>query len=59
MSDSLVELERRDGIALLRLNRPPLNPLSMALLDELAVQADALSRDEDLKAVVITGNCEP
>jgi enoyl-CoA hydratase len=56
VTDSLVELERRDGVALLRLNRPPLNPLSMALLDELAVQADALSRDEDLKAVVVTGN---
>jgi enoyl-CoA hydratase/carnithine racemase len=56
VSDSPVELERRDGVALLRLNRPPLNPLSMALLDELAVQADALSRDKDLKAVVVTGN---
>jgi enoyl-CoA hydratase/carnithine racemase len=56
VSDSLVELERRDGVALVRLNRPPLNPLSMALLDELAVQADTLSRDEDLKAVVVTGN---
>ena len=56
MADSLVELERRDGVALLRLNRPPLNPLSMALLDELAVRADALARDGDLKAVVVTGN---
>jgi len=56
VADSLVELERRDGVALLRLNRPPLNPLSMALLDELAVHADALARDADLKAVVVTGN---
>ena len=57
MTDAaLVQLERRDGVALLRLNRPPLNPLSMALLEELAVQCDALARDADLKAVVVTGN---
>lgn len=56
MADDLVLVERRDGVALLRLNRPPLNPLSMTLLDELAGHADTLARDADLKAVVVTGN---
>ena len=33
MSDPLVLVESRpDGVTLLRLNRPPLNPLSTALL---------------------------
>ena len=36
MSDPLVLVESRpDGVTLLRLNRPPLNPLSTALLREL------------------------
>jgi enoyl-CoA hydratase/carnithine racemase len=56
VTDELVQLERRDGIALLRLNRPPLNPLSTALLDEIAAHCDALAGDADVKAVVITGN---
>lgn len=56
MADPILQLERRDGIALLRLNRPPLNPLSIALLEEIAAHADALAHDDDLKAVVVTGN---
>ena len=56
MADALVQLERRDGIALLRLNRPPLNPLSTALLDEIAAHGIALAADADVKAVVVTGN---
>lgn len=56
MADGLVLVERHDGVALVRLNRPPLNALSRALLDELAGHADALAADEELKAVVVTGN---
>ncbi len=56
MADPILHSERRDGITLLRLNRPPLNPLSIALLEEIAAQADALAQDDDLKGVVVTGN---
>jgi enoyl-CoA hydratase/carnithine racemase len=56
VADPILHSERRDGIALLRLNRPPLNPLSIALLEEIAAQADALALDDDLKGVVVTGN---
>jgi enoyl-CoA hydratase/carnithine racemase len=56
VADPLVQLERRDAVALLRLNRPPLNPLSTALLDEIAAHGEALARDESVKAVVVTGN---
>jgi enoyl-CoA hydratase/carnithine racemase len=56
VADTLVHLERRDGVALLRLDRPPLNPLSTELLDQIAAHATALAADADVKAVVVTGN---
>ena len=57
MTDELVLTERRDdGVAVLRLNRPPMNPLSHALLGELATAAGALSADSSVKAVVVAGS---
>jgi len=56
MSDALVLCERRpDGVAVLRLHRPPLNPLSRALLGQLTTHATALAADADVKAVVLIG----
>jgi enoyl-CoA hydratase/carnithine racemase len=55
--DDLVLVERRDdGVAVIRLNRPPMNPLSQALLGELRDVARELETDADLKAVVVTGS---
>ena len=55
-SEALVLVESRpDGVALLRLNRPPLNPLSTALMADLADHAARLAADPDVKAVVVTG----
>ena len=55
--DALVHTERHDnGVVLLRLNRPPLNPLSCGLLDALSDAADALVDDATVKAVVVTGS---
>jgi enoyl-CoA hydratase/carnithine racemase len=52
----LVTAERRaDGVALVRLDRPPMNALSLALLAELAEVARELALDADVKAVVVTG----
>jgi enoyl-CoA hydratase/carnithine racemase len=56
VADTLVHLEQRDGVALLRLDRPPLNPLSTELLDQIAAHATALAADAGVKAVVVTGN---
>ena len=56
MADALVIHERRGGVAVLRLNRPPLNALSSGLLGEIAAHAGTLAQDPDLKAVVVTGN---
>ncbi len=54
---AFVRSERRaDGVALLRLDRPPLNALSGALLVELAEAARELSLDTGVKTVVVAGN---
>jgi enoyl-CoA hydratase/carnithine racemase len=50
-----VELERRDdGVAVIRLNRPKVNALCAALLDELRTVAERLQADPP-GAVVVTG----
>ena len=50
-----VSVERADdGVAVLRLNRPPANALSMAVLDEIADAAKSLTTDPP-GAVVVTG----
>jgi len=57
MPEPLILVESRpDGVTLLRLNRPPLNPLSSALLGELASISARLTADASVKAVVLTGS---
>lgn len=51
-----VELERHDPVAVVRLSRPEvMNALSVEMLDELDGVLDAVERDADLRAVVVTG----
>jgi enoyl-CoA hydratase/carnithine racemase len=56
MTDTFIRSERRaDGVALVTLDRPPMNALSIALFEQLADTARDLASDADLKAVVVTG----
>jgi enoyl-CoA hydratase/carnithine racemase len=56
MSEFVSSQRRPDGVALVRLDRPPLNALSLALLAELVEVARELALDADVKAVVVAGN---
>jgi len=57
MTDPLVLAEAHPhGVTLLRLHRPPLNPLSHAMLAALTAEAQALAEDPELKAVVLAGS---
>jgi enoyl-CoA hydratase len=56
MPDDYVVTERRGDLALVRLNRPPMNPLGQALLANLRDVARALAGDASVKAVVVTGS---
>lgn len=51
---SLVELTREDAVALVRLNRPPVNALNEELADEL-IEAFKECEDPEIRAVVVTG----
>jgi enoyl-CoA hydratase/carnithine racemase len=44
------------GVALITLDRPPLNALSASVLAQLAKHAHTVAADASVKAVVITGN---
>jgi enoyl-CoA hydratase/carnithine racemase len=58
MSDDAYVLCDRDehGVALVRLNRPPMNPLSQAMLAALRDVARELANDATVKAVVVAGS---
>jgi enoyl-CoA hydratase len=50
-------LEREDGFALIRLNRPAaLNALNDAMMDELSLVIPALDADPGTRAIILTGS---
>lgn len=51
---SLVEVTRTDAVAVVRLNRPPVNALSAELSSDL-LEAFTSCEDPDIRAVVVTG----
>jgi enoyl-CoA hydratase/carnithine racemase len=52
----LVRAERRpDGVAVITLDRPPVNAFSRAMLDELTSVTRTLTEDTTVRAVVVTG----
>ncbi len=55
MSEQLISVEDRDGIALVRMQRPPANALSLDLLAEGAALMEQL-RGDSPGAVVLTGS---
>lgn len=55
MAEFISTVTRDDGVALLRIDRPPMNALSLALLGELADAAVSLATDPAVKAVVVAG----
>lgn len=54
-----LRIEQRGGVAIITLDRPPLNILNLRMQDELAAAAEEISRNESITSVVIHGgpNC--
>lgn len=53
---ALIEIERRDAVAVLRLNDPARrNALTLAMCDEIAAACDQLEDDPEIRALVVTG----
>ncbi len=51
-----VLVTKEDGIAIVTLNRPPMNPLSSAVWSELGQAAQEFNKDPEVKVMIITGN---
>ena len=52
---TFVSAERRDAVALVTIDNPPMNALSSALLEELEAEIDALDTDDAVRVVVLRG----
>ena len=52
---TFVSSERRDAIALVTIDNPPMNALSAALLEELEAELEALDADDGVRAIVLRG----
>ncbi|MFO7997046.1 MAG: enoyl-CoA hydratase-related protein [Dehalococcoidia bacterium] len=50
-----LNVEREDNIGIISLNRPPANPINLALLDELGTVLAQWEKDKEVRAVIITG----
>jgi enoyl-CoA hydratase len=53
-----LEIERRDGVAVVRLNRPPVNAVNTAMMRELRTCFDDLSQDREVAAVILSATGE-
>ncbi|MDH3379766.1 MAG: 3-hydroxyacyl-CoA dehydrogenase NAD-binding domain-containing protein [Gammaproteobacteria bacterium] len=55
-SSGRVHIEHIDGVALLRLDNPPVNALSQSMRDELQRAVQRVHRHESIEAIVIIGD---
>jgi len=55
MSDTLVRTERHDAVVLLTIDRPKVNALDQAVLDQLDAALTRIEADDTVRAVVLTG----
>lgn len=49
---------QKDAVAIISINKPPMNPMSFELFDELEVLIPKLSTDQTVRAIVITAEGE-
>ena len=55
MSHETLIVERSDRIATITLDRPPMNPISTQLIDEMHSVLDDIENDIEMRAVILTG----
>jgi enoyl-CoA hydratase len=56
MAYECLSLEKKDKIAIITIQRPPMNPLNTRLIQELGRAADEVQADPEIKALIITGS---
>jgi enoyl-CoA hydratase len=55
MAYETIILEKKERVATITLNRPPMNPLNRKMYEELGQVAEELNADPEVKVVIITG----
>jgi enoyl-CoA hydratase len=55
MAYETIILEKKERIATITLNRPPMNPLNRKMYEELGQTSEELNADPEVKVVIITG----
>ena len=55
MSDQFVRMDVADGVALVTMDRAPVNALSRAMRRQMVATFDAISEREDIRCAVLTG----
>lgn len=55
MSDELVLIEKRDRIATMMLNRPPMNPMSNRMFDAMHAALTEIEQDRTIRCIILTG----
>lgn len=58
MNFEFIQYEIENNVAVVTINRPPLNPLNTTVFQELGSVMTQLDADEEVKAVIITGSGE-
>lgn len=58
MSYQFFQLERDEGVGIIKINRPPMNAMSLEFANELMGVAKEASEDEGIKAVVFVSELE-
>jgi enoyl-CoA hydratase/carnithine racemase len=54
-SQNMIDSQISDGLCVLRLDSPPINAISLAMLDELRTAVRRANAEPDVHAIVITG----
>ena len=55
MTTNLIAVEIADGVALVTLNNPPMNLVTLELTRELNLKLDGLASDNSVRALVLSG----
>ena len=53
---AIIEVEQRGAVQIWTLNHPPVNAISLELLEELTRLLDSVASDDDTRAIVLTGS---
>ncbi len=55
MTTTYIEFEKKEKLAILKLNNPPVNSLNLSLMDQLSETLGQIEGDRTIRAVILTG----